>query len=158
MNVESLQRNSETIHVSAPSVGSGSTTGTSMPQRTSFAIQELLGLGDSSRPSDSSEPATPPAYSRLSVGPHSFNAADHHQMQISSRMAYLNAHAAVAAAFLPRYNAGGHLGFNPQTAGKRHLGSCVCGFSANFCDSLVNLGFFLLMAQRRRLPNNCVYF
>jgi hypothetical protein len=147
-----MQRNSETIHVSAPSVGSGSTTGTSMPQRTSFAIQELLGLGDSSRPSDSSEPATPPAYSRLSVGPHSFNAADHHQMQISSRMAYLNAHAAVAAAFLPRYNAGGHLGFNPQTAGKRHLGSS-CFFAVvcfkPFVIHLVNFSLYFFVGRRR---------
>lgn len=126
MNVESLQRNSETIHVTAPSVGSG--TGQSVPQRTSFAIQELLGLGDSSRPSDSSDPVTPPAYTRLGVGQHPFNAADHHQMQISSRMAYLNAHAAVAAAFLPRYNAGGHLGFNPQTAGRPIFSCTFCKF------------------------------
>jgi visual system homeobox protein 2 len=122
MNVDSIQRNSETIHVTAPGAVSGSGSNI-MPQRTSFAIQELLGLGDSSRPSDSSDPVTPPAYTRLAQ--HPFNASDHHQMMAASRMAYFNAHAAVAAAFMPRHNmvgsAGGHLGFNPQTAGKRHF-------------------------------------
>lgn len=111
-----------------------------MPQRSPFAIQELLGLGhsDSSRqPSNGSSgnsanaqtasstsngavsAVTPSIYSQT-------NPVDHHQMQMAaSRMAYFNAHAAafnVAAAFLPHNmtssGAGPLAGLHPQSAGK----------------------------------------
>jgi hypothetical protein len=110
-----------------------------MPQRSPFAIQELLGLGhsDSSRQAangssgnatnqsnttSSSNGAvsavTPSIYSQT-------NPVDHHQMQMAaSRMAYFNAHAAafnVAAAFLPQHMAapgGGPLGLHSQAGGE----------------------------------------
>ncbi|XP_049539377.1 homeobox protein unc-4 homolog [Anopheles darlingi] len=110
MNLEPLPR-SETIHVTAPGSNSRPTPQT-MPQRSPFAIQELLGLGSSSestRPSGVVSAVTPSLYP-TTVGQASFAAAaaaagcaDPHQMQMAaaSRMAYFNAHAAVAAAFLP---------------------------------------------------------
>lgn len=109
-----------------------------MPQRSPFAIQELLGLGhsDSSRqtsngsstnagiqPTSSSSSSvvsavTPSIYSQT-------NPVDHHQMQMAaSRMAYFNAHAAafnVAAAFLPHNmtsSGAGPLGLHPQAGGE----------------------------------------
>ena len=110
-----------------------------MPQRSPFAIQELLGLGhsDSNRQTPNGIPVssgsqttssssssgavsavTPSIYSQT-------NPVDHHQMQMAaSRMAYFNAHAAafnVAAAFLPHNMAttgAGPLGLHPQTAGE----------------------------------------
>lgn len=104
-----------------------------MPQRSPFAIQELLGLSDSSRQtsngtsgssgnlsvsSGSAVPSVAPSiYSQT-------NPVDHHQMQMASRMAYFNAHAAafnVAAAFLPHNmssSGGGPLGLHPQSTGE----------------------------------------
>ncbi|XP_050089936.1 homeobox protein unc-4-like [Anopheles aquasalis] len=110
-------------HHGSSSNGSGNSSGNSgnsgsrptpqtMPQRSPFAIQELLGLGSSSestRPSGVVSAVTPSLYP-TTVGQASFAAAaaaagcaDPHQMQMAaaSRMAYFNAHAAVAAAFLP---------------------------------------------------------
>lgn len=111
-----------------------------MPQRSPFAIQELLGLGhsESSRQtsngsSGNGSSSTPSATS--SNGPVSAvtpsiysqtNSVDHHQMQMAaSRMAYFNAHAAafnVAAAFLPQHmqssGAGPLAGLHPQSAGE----------------------------------------
>ncbi|XP_053684711.1 visual system homeobox 2-like [Sabethes cyaneus] len=121
MNLDSLPR-PETIHVTAP----GATTRPSqtMPQRSPFAIQELLGLSDNSRPSGVVSAVTPTLYSSVGQSPFS---ADPHQMQMAaSRMAYFNAHAAVAAAFLPHNMAasaaGGPLQLHPQsTAGFPHL-------------------------------------
>lgn len=52
------------------------------------------------------------------------NPVDHHQMQMASRMAYFNAHAAafnVAAAFLPHNmsaSGAGPLGLHPQSTGE----------------------------------------
>lgn len=132
MNLESLHR-SETIHSASSRPGGSSSgnnnsssnanstvastsTSNTMPQRTPFAIQELLGLSDSSRSTSAVSAVTPQSlYSNVSQT--SFS-AEHHQMQMAaSRMAYFNAHAAVAAAFLPHNMggaAGGHLGFSPQ--------------------------------------------
>lgn len=132
MNLESLPR-PETIHVTAPGALSRPTTGLSshtMPQRSPFAIQELLGLGgggghgssnngsneNSHRSNGVVSAVTPSLYS--AVGQSHFS--DHHQMSMAaSRMAYFNAHAAVAAAFLPHNIGGGGgapLGFNPQSS------------------------------------------
>lgn len=103
-----------------------------MPQRSPFAIQELLGLSDSSRqPSNGTSSSSNQNGSSLgsvaSVAPSIYsqtNPVDHHQMQMASRMAYFNAHAAafnVAAAFLPHNmssGGAGHLGLHPQSGGK----------------------------------------
>lgn len=122
MNLETLSR-PETIHVTAPSALSRPhNSHHTMPQRSPFAIQELLGLSDSSRPAVSA--VTPSMYSNQT--PFS---ADHHQMQMAaSRMAYFNAHAAVAAAFLPHNmgSAGGPLGLHPQSsAGMSYLNKTI---------------------------------
>ena len=123
MNLESLPR-PETIHVTAPAALSRPTSilnSQTMPQRSPFAIQELLGLGgggnDSARPSGAVSAVTPSLYPNVGQTPFS---SDHHQMTMAaSRMAYFNAHAAVAAAFLPHNmaGAGGHLGFHSQGSG-----------------------------------------
>nr|XP_018900027.1 PREDICTED: visual system homeobox 2-like [Bemisia tabaci] len=85
-----------------------------MPQRSPFAIQELLGLGDSNPISQHRSPTagisaiTPQLQHRpgpMSSVASSFAAHPHQMtmaaMQNASRMAYFNAQAAVAAAFLP---------------------------------------------------------
>ena len=118
MNLDSLPR-PETIHVTAPAALSRPPPQT-MPQRSPFAIQELLGLGDSSRPTGAVSAVTPSLYPNVGQTP--FSPSDHHQMQMAaSRMAYFNAHAAVAAAFLPHNMAasaaGGPLALHPQTSG-----------------------------------------
>lgn len=92
-----------------------------MPQRSPFAIQELLGLSDAATRSNSgvAAAAVTPASLYPNVGQTPFS-SDHHQMTMAaSRMAYFNAHAAVAAAFLPHNmaGAGGHLGFHSQGSG-----------------------------------------
>jgi hypothetical protein len=108
-----------------------------MPQRSPFAIQELLGLGhnDSARQSSNSANSSTPSVTSTNsavsaVTPSIYsqtNPEHHHQMQMAaSRMAYFNAHAAafnVAAAFLPHNmtsaGAGGPLaGLHPQAAGE----------------------------------------
>ncbi|XP_058838271.1 visual system homeobox 2-like isoform X2 [Topomyia yanbarensis] len=123
MNLDSIPR-PETIHVAAP--GATTRPPQTMPQRSPFAIQELLGLSDSSRPSGVVSAVTPSLYPGVGQSPFS---ADQHQMQMAaSRMAYFNAHAAVAAAFLPHNMAasaaGGPLQLHHQsTAGFPHLKS-----------------------------------
>lgn len=141
MNLETMPR-SETIHVTAPAaLNRPILNPQTLPQRSPFAIQELLGLSESSRSTNgitnnsnnsnstsnnnhnnnnnnisSSGPVsavTPSLYTNVGQTP--FNGADHHQMTMAaSRMAYFNAHAAVAAAFLPHNmaGAGSHLGFS----------------------------------------------
>lgn len=103
-----------------------------MPQRSPFAIQELLGLSDSRQPSNNGTSSSSnqngatsgSAVPSVSTSIYSqANPVDHHQMQMASRMAYFNAHAAafnVAAAFLPHNmsSGGGPLGLHPQSAGK----------------------------------------
>jgi hypothetical protein len=107
-----------------------------MPQRSPFAIQELLGLGhsDSTRQTTNGTSAGNTQTSNSNgpvsaVTPASIysqaNPVDHHQMQMAaSRMAYFNAHAAafnVAAAFLPHNmtaTGAGTLGLHPQAGGK----------------------------------------
>ncbi|XP_055628325.1 homeobox protein ceh-10-like isoform X2 [Toxorhynchites rutilus septentrionalis] len=132
MNLDSLPR-PETIHVTAP--GATTRPPQNMPQRSPFAIQELLGLSDSSRASGVVSAVTPSLYPSVGQTPFS---ADPHQMQMAaSRMAYFNAHAAVAAAFLPHNMAataaGGSLQLHPQsTAGFPHLKSTF-GSSTGAC-------------------------
>lgn len=109
-----------------------------MPQRSPFAIQELLGLSDSSRqPSNGNNVGNQNGVLSGSVVPSvapsiysQTNPVDHHQMQMASRMAYFNAHAAafnVAAAFLPHNmsaSGAGPLGLHPQSAGKLEKFNC----------------------------------
>lgn len=85
---------------------SASPSGT-MPQRSPFAIQELLGLSDSGNVNQHRSPtaaisAITPSYSAAQRPIPTSCFGQHHQMSIAaSRMAYFNAQAAVAAAFLP---------------------------------------------------------
>lgn len=139
MNLESMPR-PETIHVTAPAALSRPMLSSqTFPQRSPFAIQELLGLSESSRSNNANNntntsnstshsnhsgngavsAVTPSLYT--SVGQTPFSGSDHHQMTMAaSRMAYFNAHAAVAAAFLPHNipGAGSHLGFHSQASGE----------------------------------------
>lgn len=134
---------SETIHVTAPAaINRPLLSSQTLPQRSPFAIHELLGLSESSRSTNANSSSvttngtnslsnssngsnavsavTPALYSNVGQAP--FNSADPHQMSMAaSRMAYFNAHAAVAAAFLPHNmsGAGAHLGFHPQASGKQ---------------------------------------
>lgn len=89
-----------------------------MPQRSPFAIQELLGLTDSNRSPAAAVSAVTPQYPQPAApgpaGPSCFADRDarlhhhghhghhsHHSQMVASRFAYFNAQAAVAAAFLP---------------------------------------------------------
>lgn len=152
MNLESMPR-PETIHVTAPAALSRPLLSSqTMPQRSPFAIQELLGLSESSRSTNGTTTTAPTSNANetnsvsgggggggggrdsgggavsavtpslyAGVGQTPFNGADHHQMTMAaSRMAYFNAHAAVAAAFLPHNMAGAgtHLGFHTQASGE----------------------------------------
>lgn len=117
-----MSRPETTIHVTAPGALNRPATHSSqtLPQRSPFGIQELLGLGnsESSRQSGSAVSAvTPSLYSSGIVGQTPFSADHHHMTMAASRMAYFNAHAAVAAAFLP-HNMGsaGHLGLHHHQA------------------------------------------
>lgn len=126
MNLETatMPRPETTIHVSAPgalSLNRTTNSSQTLPQRSPFAIQELLGLSNNSdrdRQSGAAVSAvTPSLYTSTPFS------ADHHHMMAASRMAYFNAHAAVAAAFLP-HNMGsaGNLGLHHhhhQATGKR---------------------------------------
>lgn len=149
MNIEAMPR-PETVHVTAPAALSRPMLSSqTLPQRSPFAIQELLGLSDSSRSTNANSntnsssnivsngggggggsnsgngavsAVTPSLYSNVGQSP--FGGSDHHQMTMAaSRMAYFNAHAAVAAAFLPHNMAGAgtHLGFHPQASGESFL-------------------------------------
>lgn len=139
MNLESMPR-PETIHVTAPAALSRPMLNSqTLPQRSPFAIQELLGLSETSRSNNSNNntnsasagsnnsnsangavsAVTPSLYPNVGQTP--FGGSDHHQMTMAaSRMAYFNAHAAVAAAFLPHNipGAGSHLGFHSQASGE----------------------------------------
>lgn len=111
-----------------------------MPQRSPFAIQELLGLSDSSRQNANSSTANSSSNSSgsasISTMPavptsiYSQSSPVDHQMQMASRMAYFNAHAAafnVAAAFLPHNmsaSGGGPLNLHPQSQGELNK-NCV---------------------------------
>ncbi|XP_059610921.1 visual system homeobox 2-like [Phlebotomus argentipes] len=123
MNLESLPR-PETIHVTAPgALNRPPPSSQTMPQRSPFAIQELLGLSDSTRhQSNAVSAVTPSLYPAVGQTPFS---ADHHQMTMAaSRMAYFNAHAAVAAAFLPHNmatGAAGPLSLHHQSSGFSQL-------------------------------------
>lgn len=103
MNSETLEN---TIHVSAPSILNKPSQ--TMPQRSPFAIQELLGLSDNQHrsPTAAVSAITPNVYPQRHLqaqtcfpSEHGFN--HHHMTMAASRMAYFNAQAAVAAAFLP---------------------------------------------------------
>lgn len=124
--------NLDTIHVTAPSIINKPSQ--TMPQRSPFAIQELLGLSDSQHrsPSAAVSAITPNMYpQRHMQGPscfptdHSFN--HHHMTMAASRMAYFNAHAAVAAAFLP-HNIAAAAGMN---AGGGHHPAAVLGLAGH---------------------------
>ena len=123
--------NDSTIHVTAPSILKKTLSPPqTMPQRSPFAIQELLGLTNSNTsPSTESQQSVqrslaaatslaavhglyenspgrhfPPGFvSDPANFNHHHHHHHHHQMSMAaaSRMAYLNAQAAVAAAFLP---------------------------------------------------------
>lgn len=133
MNLETatMPRPETTIHVSAPGAlslnRSSANSSQTLPQRSPFAIQELLGLSNNSdrdRQSGAAVSAvTPSLYTSTPFS------ADHHHMMAASRMAYFNAHAAVAAAFLP-HNMGsaGNLGLHHhhhQATGKEEEGTSV---------------------------------
>lgn len=136
MNLDSIPR-PETIHVAAPAALSRPLISSqTMPQRSPFAIQELLGLSETSRPSGAVSAVTP-ASLYTNVGQTPFNGADHHQMTMAaSRMAYFNAHAAVAAAFLPHNmaaaSAGSHLGFHSQAASGKYSFCCCSSRRSTF--------------------------
>lgn len=124
MNLETatMPRPETTIHVTAPGALNRpqNHSSQSLPQRSPFGIQELLGLGNSESRQGSSGPVsavTPSLYSSGIVGQTPFSADHHHMTMAASRMAYFNAHAAVAAAFLP-HNMGsaGHLGLHHHQA------------------------------------------
>lgn len=108
MNNETIE---STIHVTAPSILNKPSQ--TMPQRSPFAIQELLGLGNHDSGGSHRSPTaavsaiTPNMYpSQRHVQPPTCFPSDpafnhHHMTMAASRMAYFNAQAAVAAAFLP---------------------------------------------------------
>lgn len=105
--------------------GRSSSKASTMPQRSPFAIQELLGLSDSGanvnqhRSPTAAISAITPSYNAAAQRPIPTSCfSQHHQMSIAavnaSRMAYFNAHAAVAAAFLP-HNMNPLVGATPGT-------------------------------------------
>lgn len=113
MNNETVEG---TIHVTAPSILNKPSQ--TMPQRSPFAIQELLGLGadgptavgpghNHRSPTAAVSAITPNVYAaQRHVQPPTCFPSDpafnhHHMTMAASRMAYFNAQAAVAAAFLP---------------------------------------------------------
>ncbi|XP_044749950.1 visual system homeobox 2-like isoform X2 [Coccinella septempunctata] len=125
--------NLDTIHVTAPSIINKPSQ--TMPQRSPFAIQELLGLSDSQHrsPTAAVSAITPNVYpQRHMQGPtcfptdHGFN--HHHMTMAASRMAYFNAHAAVAAAFLP-HNIAAAAGMNAGAGG--HNPAAVLGLTGH---------------------------
>lgn len=88
-----------TVHVAAPSAVAARRSPGSL-QRSPFAIQELLGLAEPSRPL---YPA-PPSAAPLGHAPPPPPPPHAHPMSVAaSRVAYFNAQAAVAAAFLPQH-------------------------------------------------------
>lgn len=118
---------------------------------TAFAIQELLGLSTNNMTEKTCEDAV----NNATVADH------HHQMTMAaSRMAYLNAHAAVAAAFLPHGLHGQHHHHNllqsgsgesfdphPRSIQLPFPPSCynylvTCDFSSFNCDDFVLWNFF----------------
>ena len=118
MNYDSLEN---TIHVTAPSILNKPSQ--TMPQRSPFAIQELLGLSDSQHrsPTAAVSAITPNVYPQRHLqaptcfpSEHGFN--HHHMTMAASRMAYFNAQAAVAAAFLP-HNIAAAAGMNANAGG-----------------------------------------
>lgn len=112
-----MPRPETTIHVTAPAARTPSSSQT-LPQRSPFAIQELLGLSNSdSRQTAAAVSAVTPSLYSSGMVQTPFTADHHHMTMAASRMAYFNAHAAVAAAFLP-HNMGsaGHLGLHHHQA------------------------------------------
>ncbi|XP_072383479.1 uncharacterized protein [Diabrotica undecimpunctata] len=146
MNNETLE---STIHVTAPSILNKPSQ--TMPQRSPFAIQELLGLSDSQHrsPTAAVSAITPNVYPQRHLqaptcfpSDHGFN--HHHMTMAASRMAYFNAQAAVAAAFLPHniaaaasMNANG--GHSPAAvlglAGHQSSGAGLAQFKNSFSSS-----------------------
>lgn len=129
MNSETLEN---TIHVSAPSILNKPSQ--TMPQRSPFAIQELLGLSDSQHrsPTAAVSAITPNVYPQRHLqaqscfpSEHGFN--HHHMTMAASRMAYFNAQAAVAAAFLP-HNIAAAASMNANGA---HSSAAVLGLAGH---------------------------
>lgn len=158
----STNHQSESISDESINKTNSADTPPKMPQRSPFAIQELLGLSDSAaaaaaaavaqhascssnmtkgssvgmisannesssnlQRSSAAAVAAAAAVSAVTspnlypnAGQTPFTADQHHQMTMAaaSRMAYFNAHAAVAAAFLPHGGSHHHL-LHPQAAG-----------------------------------------
>lgn len=126
-----------------------------MPQRSPFAIQELLGLSDSSRQNANSSTANSSSNSSgsasISTMPavptsiYSQSSPVDHQMQMASRMAYFNAHAAafnVAAAFLPHNmsaSGGGPLNLHPQSQGELNIACKKCRWQFSDLSEKKNL-------------------
>lgn len=114
-----VKGHSGTVRVSAPSLHDALASAKRPPQRSPFAIQELLGLG----PTSSDD------------GHHHHNHHSHHQAALHSqamfgaRMAYFNAQAAVAAAqaFLPQPQPALHHPSGPPP-GMYHQNLCKFNF------------------------------
>lgn len=155
MNNETLE---STIHVTAPSILNKPSQ--TMPQRSPFAIQELLGLGDSQHrsPTAAVSAITPNVYPQRHMqaptcfpSEHGFN--HHHMTMAASRMAYFNAQAAVAAAFLP-HNIAAAAGMNASAGANSpaavlgltgHQGGAAAG---KFLLSIVLLCYQMLIFCR----------
>lgn len=129
MNSETLEN---TIHVSAPSILNKPSQ--TMPQRSPFAIQELLGLSDSQHrsPTAAVSAITPNVYpprhlQAQTCFPSEHGFSHHHMTMAASRMAYFNAQAAVAAAFLP-HNIAAAASMNANGA---HSSAAVLGLAGH---------------------------
>ncbi|XP_022905634.1 visual system homeobox 1 [Onthophagus taurus] len=159
-NNETLE---STVHVTAPSILNKPSQ--TMPQRSPFAIQELLGLGDSQHhrsPTAGVSAITPnvavynnPQRHVPTCFPseHTFN--HHHMTMAASRMAYFNAHAAVAAAFLP-HNIAAAAGMNAAAAANQGAASpaaAVFGFSGHQTPTT---GFSQLKTFGTTTPGSCL--
>lgn len=134
MNNETLEN---TVHVTAPSILNKPSQ--TMPQRSPFAIQELLGLSDTQHrsPTAAVSAITPNVYPQRHhhiqaptcfPSEHSFN--HHHMTMAASRMAYFNAQAAVAAAFLP-HNIAAAASMNANAAGTTSPAAAVLGLAGH---------------------------
>lgn len=151
MNGETLEN---TIHVTAPSILNKPSQ--TMPQRSPFAIQELLGLGDSQHrsPAAAVSAITPNVYPQRHLqaptcfpSDHGFN--HHHMTMAASRMAYFNAQAAVAAAFLP-HNIAAAASINANGAPSP---AAVLGLAGHQTTSSGKSGFWVLCRGSVRCPS-----
>ncbi|GLV35259.1 hypothetical protein CBL_01591 [Carabus blaptoides fortunei] len=154
MNNESVEN---TIHVTAPSILNKPSQ--TMPQRSPFAIQELLGLGDSQHrsPTAAVSAITPNMYpTQRHLQPPTCFPSDpgfnhHHMTMAASRMAYFNAQAAVAAAFLPHnIAAAAGMSANPSAGSP----AAVLGLTGHQPNSTP--GFSQLKNSFSSVPGSCL--